>query len=240
VLSGLMAFSALALLFIGQVEERPVESLGRKMRLMGRDVREMLVSPRALLAMASVSSPIGICAVASIWPAIAPAWKATPDEVAIFTGVLSGLVSAAGCVSGGWVADRRGAWWAFFGTGLFSAAIGFTIAGSPRTPVVFGAGVLMYALSNGLAWGAYSALILHIIGRGAAATKYAALGSLGNLPVAYTTALNGWVHDRSGVGAMLATEAGLGVVCVFLGVWALSKLKESGTVHGTLLSAQDA
>jgi MFS family permease len=206
---------------------------------MGRDLREMLVSPPALLAMALISSPIGVCAAGNIWPAIAPQWGATPDAVALFTGLLSGFVSAAGCVCGGWIADRTGPWQAFFGTGVFSAAVAFAMAGAPRTLTVYCAGVLVYALSNGLAWAAYSALVLHAIGRGAASTKYAALSSLGNLPLAYMTALNGWVHDRSGAEAMLVTEAGLGIVCVLLGLWALGKIRTSSPAHDTAAAGRE-
>ncbi len=47
-------------------------------------------------------------------------------------------------------------------------------------------------------------LPLFAIGRGAASTKYAALSSLGNVPVVYMTALDGWVQglaeDNSRVG----------------------------------------
>jgi MFS transporter, PAT family, beta-lactamase induction signal transducer AmpG len=52
-------------------------------------------------------------------------------------------------------------------------------------------------------------MVLFVIGRGGAATKYAMLASLGNLPVFYMTALSGWAHDRYGTAAMLAIEARL-------------------------------
>jgi hypothetical protein len=64
-------------------------------------------------------------------------------------------------------------------------------------------GVLAYALASGMAYAAFSAIVLLAIGRGAAATKYATLSSLGNLPVVYMTAANGWVHDRFGTAWML-------------------------------------
>ena len=72
---------------------------------------------------------------------------------------------------------------------------------------------------------AFSALALHATGRGtAAATKYAILGSLGDIPVSYMTAFDGWAHDRWGAGGMLNAEAWLGIAAVCLGLLALWRM----------------
>jgi len=52
----------------------------------------------------------------NLWAAVAPDWHADADTVALVGGVLNGIISAAGCVVGGWVADRIGIWWAYFGS----------------------------------------------------------------------------------------------------------------------------
>ena len=97
-------------------------------------------------------------------------------------------------------------------------------------PFVFCFLMLPFGISNGfctilipqgLQNAAFTAVALHVTGRGAAATKYAFLGSLGNLPVSYMTAFDGWAHDRFGAAGMLRAEALLGAVCVALGVAAL-------------------
>lgn len=96
------------------------------------------------------------------------------------------------------------------------AAIATGMALAPRTLAMFGAGVLAYALSGGMAYAAFSALLLYVIGRGAASTKYATLASLGNLPTSYMTAFDGWAHDRAGSAGMLYGESALGVVATVL------------------------
>ena len=67
-------------------------------------------------------------------------------------------------------------------------------------------------------------LPLFAIGRGAASTKYAALSSLGNVPVVYMTALDGWVHDRFGTGWMLQTDALSAIVFVVVALFVLHKI----------------
>ena len=78
---------------------------------------------------------------------------------------------------------------------------------APKTPLAYAVGVLAYAAWGGVAYAAFSAVVLFAIGRGAASTKYATLSSLGNLPVIYMTAVNGWAHDRFGTAWMLHVEA---------------------------------
>jgi hypothetical protein len=95
----------------------------------------------------------------------------------------------------------------------------------PRTPAMYLAGVLVYALTCGMCYAAFSALLLYVIGRGAASTKYSTLSSLGNLPTSYMTAFDGWAHDRWGASGMLHGEAILGVGSVAALLVALGRIK---------------
>jgi PAT family beta-lactamase induction signal transducer AmpG len=197
------------------------ERFAQKMREIGRDFWDMLRRPPMLLAIFLVVSPIGVGAAANIWAAVAPDWHATPDTVALVTGVLSAVVGGVGSVAGGLVADRLGRWWAFFGSGALMALVALIMVATPRTPTVYSLGVLIYALSLGLANAAFTAIVLHAIGRGAATTKFAILGSLGNIPVVYMTAFDGWMHDQWGVVGMLAGEALFAMACIVLGLVAV-------------------
>jgi MFS transporter, PAT family, beta-lactamase induction signal transducer AmpG len=194
------------------------ESVPARMREIGRDFLVMLRSPLYLFVIIIVSSPIGSGAASGLWSAVAPDWHASPDRVALVTGVLSGIASAVGCVAGGWMCDRIGRWWAFFGSGAAMAATTAVMALAPRTPAAYSAGVLAYALWTGWIYAAYTALLLFVVRRGAASTKYATLSSLGNLPTTYMTAFDGWTHDRYGAGGMLNAESLLGAASVLIGV----------------------
>ncbi len=197
-----------------------------RFRAIGTDLVALVRSPELLLVTVVVMSPIAIGAATNLWSAIAPDWKASADVVAFTTGVINGLAAAVGCVMGGWFADRVSRWWAFFGAGVMMALVAVVMAIAPRTPAIFAVGVLLYAYTQGVANAAFSALALHATGRStAAATKYALLGSLGNLPVSYMTAFDGWAYDRWSAAGMLNAEALLGVVCVALGLAALWRIR---------------
>jgi PAT family beta-lactamase induction signal transducer AmpG len=218
VLAAVMMACAGALAFVPDVRPREGELISSRMREMGRDFLVMLRSPLYLFVIVIVSSPVGSGAASGLWSAVAPDWRVSPDRVALVTGVLSGVVSAVGCVIGGWMCDRIGRWWSFFGSGAAMAVTTALMALAPRTPGAYDAGVLAYALWTGWVYAAYTALLLFVVQRGAASTKYATLSSLGNLPTTYMTAFDGWAHDRYGAGGMLNAESMLGAGAVVIGL----------------------
>ncbi len=214
VLAVAMLASAVAIYFTSDVRIVSHETLGERMRILWRDIFSMVRAAIPLFTIVLVCSPIGAGAMNNLWSAVAPDWSASPDQVALVSGVLNGVISAVGCIIGGWVADRIGRWWSYFGSGVLIALVAIIMAVAPRTPNAFTIGVLAYALTCGMAYAAFSAIVLLAIGRGAASTKYATLSSLGNLPVVYMTASDGWVHDRFGTACMLHSEALIAIVCI--------------------------
>jgi hypothetical protein len=66
-------------------------------------------------------------------------------------------------------------------------------------------------------------MVLSAIGKGAASGKYAIIASLGNLPVVYMTALNGWAHDHWNASGMLYFEAIITTLAIALGLATLTK-----------------
>ena len=221
-----MLASGMAIYSVSDVRIVATERIGERMNILWRDIYSMVRAAIPLFTIVLVCSPIGAGAMNNLWSAVAPDWQAGPDRVALVTGILNGVVSAIGCLMGGWIADRVGRWWSYFGSGVAIALVAVVMAVAPRTPGSFTAGVLVYSLFCGMAYAAFSAVVLFAIGRGAASTKYATLSSLGNIPVVYMTALDGWVHDRFGNAWMLVAEAIAGLVCVALALAVLQKLKE--------------
>ena len=224
VLALAMVAAASAILFAADF--RVVAGFGfcERMRLTGRDILAMLRSPIPLLTLILVTSPIGAGAMNNLWSAVATDWNAGANTVALVTGVLNGILCAVGCLLGGWVADRLGRWWSYFGFGIVLALVAIVMASAPRTQAVYASGVLVYAFFVGAGYAAYSAIVVHAIGRGVASTKYAICQSLGNIPVAYMTASDGWMHDRHGNFWMLNGEALLALVCVVAGLMALQRI----------------
>ena len=168
--------------------------------------------------------PIGTGAAANIWSAIGKDWNTNADTVALITGVVSGLVSAVGCIAGVFIIDRWGNWVAYLGSGILCALVTFIMAILPMQPAVYIGGVLTYTFGIGLINAAFTSVILFAIGKKHVATKYSLIASLGNLPVVYMTAFDGWAHDKFNSKYMLMAEAIAGVLCVIIFTFILKRM----------------
>lgn len=219
-----MLASAAAIYFASDVRIVATESLRARMRILGRDIVDLLRSAIPLFTIVLVCSPVGAAAMNNLWSAVASDWRASANTVALVTGVLNAILSVIGCIVGGWIADRIGRWWAYFGSGGALALVALVMAVIPRTPLTYSCGVLAYVFFGGVAYAAFSAVVLFAIGRGAASTKYATLSSLGNLPVVYMTAADGWAHDWFGTSWMLAVDALSAVACIAIALLVLRKI----------------
>jgi len=189
------------------------------------DLRDMLKSPLALFIILVIILPIGSGAASNIWSSIASEWKVNGDTVALVTGTLSGLVSVLGCIVGGWITDKLSKWWNYFGSGIFMALVTLIMMVMHFTPAVYIGGILFYAFATGMVYAGFTGLLLFAIGKkGLASTKYSLLSSIGNIPVVYMTAIEGWMHDKHGTKSMLLTESIAGIFFVLICLLLLKKL----------------
>lgn len=223
VLACALLLSGFALRFVPDVSPFHGETVTNRLRAMGREMLDLMRTAVGLITILLVTSPIGSGAMNNLWSAVAPDWHSDANTVALVTGILNGIVSAFGCVAGGWIVDRVGRWWAYFGSGILLALVAIAMAVAARNSAAFSTWVLCYAFACGIAYAAFSAVCLFAIGRGAASTKYALLSSFGNLPVIYVTALDGWAHDRYRSAGMLYFEAAIGLAAVLLGGLAVAR-----------------
>lgn len=184
----------------------------------GKDFWQLAWNRSGVLAFILCFLPIGTGAV--VFPSIAGEWGASSNTVALITGVLGGVISAVGCIMGGWICDRMDRKKAYVLFGVLQAGSGVAMALLPRSHVMFVVWVSVYTFTTGLCYAAFSAFVLEVIGKGAAATKYNALASLSNLPIYYMTIVDGWAHDRWNSKGMFFTESGLAITSavLFLGL----------------------
>jgi MFS family permease len=188
-----------------------------------KDLWHVARSRLGFLALLICFLPIGTGAASGLWSAIADDWHATADTVALVTGVLGGMVSAVGCLVGGYFCDRMNRKTAYALYGLLQAVCAVAMALAPRTEPMYIVFTTVYAFISGLTYAGFSAVVLEAIGLGAAATKYNLFASLSNMPIAYMTVADGWAHTRWGAGGMLHAEAVIAVLAIllFIGVVAM-------------------
>ena len=195
-------------------------SYGRTLLAVLKDLWDVARARVGILALLICFLPIGTGAAANLWSAVSGEWHASAETVALVTGMMSGIVSAAGCLAGGYMSDRidRKTSYALYGLAMAVCTVAMAIA--PRTESMYATFTLLYAFIQGLTYAGFTAVVLETIGHGAAATKYNVFASLSNMPIAYMTVVDGWASAKWGVGGFLLTEAAIGVagIAVFIAV----------------------
>jgi PAT family beta-lactamase induction signal transducer AmpG len=207
--------------FLHEPERRLSASAVQRIVEIGRELWHLVTSREGALVAALAVSPIGVSGVDNFWSGIATEWKVPVGTVVLVTGFASAALAAAGCLLAGWWADRQDRRIVYLATGGFVAAATAGLALAPHVPEVFIAGTLAQRLFVGMSDAAMSALILGVIGRSAAATKFTVLAALGNVSEIYMTVTSGWVHDRWSTTTMLIVESVsallfIGIAAVFL------------------------
>ena len=193
---------------------------GRMLVAVLKDLWQVARARAGILALLICFLPIGSGAASNLWAAVADDWHASANTVALATGVFSGIVSALGCLVGGYGSDRIDRKTAYVLYGLLMAICTVAMALAPRTEAMYVVFTLMYAFIQGLTYAGFTAVVLETIGLGAAATKFNVYASLSNMPIAYMTLIDGWAHTRWGAAGLLNVEAAIGVlgIIVFVAV----------------------
>jgi len=175
VLAGLTLACAAVLPLLPDV---PAESrdttMGGAIRNVAVDLWRVLRSRDGVLSALLCFVPVGTGAAAGVLTqaTVALHWGAGAHEVEVVQGFLSGLVSMAGCLAGGYGCTRLGARTAYVVYGAIMAAVTAVMAALPATVLVYVSLSLVYAFVTGLSFAAFSAFVLDTIGAGNAATKY--------------------------------------------------------------------
>jgi PAT family beta-lactamase induction signal transducer AmpG len=149
----------------------------------------------------------------------------------------STVISALGCVLGGWVSDRFGRRrsLAIFvaGTTLPTLWLAWSMSQAgwimpvsptaPNRPVppaalvgVFWSMVLIYSAFQGLYYGTRSALFMDITTPRVAATQFTAYMAMMNLAISYSATWQGWAVERWGYPRTLVADSIFGLVCLAL------------------------
>ena len=154
-------------------------------------------------------------------------------------GLWSSILSALGCVAGGWLSDRFGrrrmlalfialtAVPALFLAGAMQS-VGHVMPADPASlPTArdvelvrtFWTATLCFSFVQGLTYGSSSALYMDITNPAVAATQFTAYMALGNLVTTYTSTWQGFALSAYGYPITLALDASIGLIAIALRPW---------------------
>ena len=223
-ITALMIVPALAALVIN---ERPPHgrALGPHFADMGRDMKDLFRSRYTWIGLIFLLSPVGSAAVGNLISGMGPDYHASGEVVLWASGVAGGLLSAFGCFLGGFIADKIGRMMSYALAGGLAAVCALYMAFAPATSMTYAVGYGCYAVSAGIAYAVFTAMVLDILGhrKHAAASGYAVLNSAGNLPIEYMTWLDGMGYGKWGARGLMTVDAaangGFGIVLLVIALF---------------------
>lgn len=205
------------------------ESAKGRIASVARDLWQMLKTKGGLLSAIVCVLPIGTGAAQAVLTQakVAAFWGAGAEHVELVQGVVSGIVTSVGCFAGGYVCQRFEARRAYAGIGVLLAFVALGMALTPASVATYVVWNLVYAFSVGLAYAAFTAVVLSAIGAGSGATKYNVFASLSNFPIWWLGLAPGLAAEKWGARAMLLAEAAAGVVGVVIFTAAQARVRRS-------------
>ncbi len=225
----LVAFlPSLAVLFIHEPRRSVVPSRA-VFRAMFHEIRVLLPRRQTWLGLLVFLSPLAAGAAYNLFSGIGVDYQATPERVLWVTGLPGGVIAmVVGAFIGGAIADRLPRRTSYLLCGSVMAVAAAGMAAAPIIPSTFSIGALVYQVSCGMSWAAFSALALELSGADpmSAGTRMALFTSASAAAGSYMTWLDGIGDQAWGVRGLLGTDAGLGLVAAGLLLLLFKALRE--------------
>jgi len=225
--AALIAVPALLALAAPPQDEIRSDSFAATMRGVWMEFKATFFRRRAIPYTLCMLFPIATGAVVGLAPGVAKSYGVNGDSVAWVNGLVGGLLTAGGSLVGAAIPARISAPVIYLTVGIVNAATLAVLWLGPMTPATYYLGVLLYLFTVGTAYALFTAVVLEFLGDSgkSGCGRYSIINSMGNIPVLYMIAVDGWGADRWGARALSGTECvvgGLGAV-LLLGYFLLRR-----------------
>jgi MFS transporter, PAT family, beta-lactamase induction signal transducer AmpG len=213
---------------------------------MFHDLRELLWSWKTMVGLVFLASPIGAGALGNLMSSLGPDFHAAASEVALVTGLGGSVLIGLGAFCGGFICDRLHRMTAYALAGILAGLCAIWLGFAPATAFTYGAGYCAYAFSTGIAYTAFTALVLEILDvrKRGAATGFSLMFCMGNLPIVYVTWLDGVGYKHFGARGLMSVDAaanlGGGLLLLLLARFCAKRWSKSRQVDLTDLTVASA
>lgn len=169
--------------------------------------------------------PMGSGAAIGLLAGVAKDYGVNGDSVAWMNGLLGTLLVAAGALAATLIPARKRAAVTYLTVCVVNAVTLCVLWLGPLRPATYYAGVTLYLFTVGTCYALFTAVVLEFLGDSgkSGSGRYSIINSMGNVPVLYMIAFDGWGGSRFGPRGLSGTEAVVGGVggAVLLAYFAL-------------------
>jgi MFS transporter, PAT family, beta-lactamase induction signal transducer AmpG len=224
VIAAMIALPALAALALPDVSTPSEQSLRATAAHIWREFKVTFLRWDAIPYTLLIVMPMCSGAMIGLLPALAADFGVSGAQVAWLNGLAGVLLTAAGSLSASLIPVRVRAPIAYLLAGLTNAATLAILALGPLRPAVYFTGTVLYLFSIGVCYALFTGVVLEFLGDSgkSGGTRYSIINSLGNLPVAYMSFVDGrgyahWAaRGMPGIDAILSAAVASLLLAYFL------------------------
>ncbi len=215
---GMIAVPALFALAAPRQELLVEQGFGRTLRRIWEEFHGTFLNWRAVPYMVLMLSPLATGAAVGLLTGVARDYGVSGQQVAWMNGLGGALLMAAGSLAATLIPARIRASVAYLTVALVNAATLAVLSLGPLRQDTYYVGVGLYLLTVGMAYAMFTAVVLEFLGSSgkSGSGRYSIINSMGNVPVVYMIALDGWGGSRFGVRGLAGTEAVMGALASLL------------------------
>jgi MFS family permease len=215
-LGALMLLCAVPLFFFDEPLQEHAHHLKQSLVQLGQNLKGIFTRRTGIVAFVMCLSPIAAGASSNLFGSAADFWHVDANTVALYTGIIAGLVTSAGSFVGGVLADRISRKVLYVLGGGLMAACAVALALAPATKTSYVWLTLLYNFFLGISYAAFTSFVLETIGKGAVALKYNIFASAMNGAIIYMTRTLGAADTKWGVRGALLTDAAATVLAILV------------------------
>ncbi|MDE3105906.1 MAG: hypothetical protein KGK08_12095 [Acidobacteriota bacterium] len=210
----LIAVPALAAFAAPQQQMVSLGDLRQTLTGIWREFKATFLNWRAVPYALVMVFPMGSGAAMGLLPGIAVDYGVTAQQVAWMNGLAGALLAAAGAMAASLIPARLRASVVYLVLGIGTGLPLLLLAFGPLRPANYFAGATLYIFLVGATYALFTAVVLEFLGTSgkSGSSRYSIINSLGNVPVAYMTFLDGRGAAHWGTRGLPATEAILGAI----------------------------
>jgi len=227
ILVAMIVLPALAALLAPPQPELGAEGAGEILARIGREFKSTFLRWEAIPYTLLITSPASSGAMIGLLPELARDYGVSGRQVAWMNGLGGALLMASGAYAATLIPAKVRTPIAYCLVGLTNAATLAVLAVGPLRPAVYFAGTVFFLFSIGAGYALFTGVLLEFMGHSgkSGSARYAIINSLGNLPVAYMSWMDGRGYAHWGPRGMPGTDAVVSAVVasVLLGHFVASK-----------------
>ncbi len=215
---GMIAVPALFALAAPRQDLLVEQGFGRTLRRIWEEFHGTFLNWRAVPYMVLMLSPLVTGAAIGLLTGVARDYGVSGKQVAWMNGLGGALLMAAGSLAATLIPARIRASVAYLTVALVNAATLAVLSLGPLRQDTYYVGVALYLFTVGMGYAMFTAVVLEFLGSSgkSGSSRYSIINSMGNVPVVYMIALDGWGGSRFGVRGLPGTEAVMGALAALL------------------------